>query len=94
MESGLESFALLEKKTQALGRRYQELLAERNSLRQQLELQAKNLNELETEVGSQKKLLDAVDVKMLDLLGQIDEFLQKESHNSGNIQVLPGMYGS
>ena len=94
MESGLESFALLEKKTLALGRRYQELLAERNSLRQQLELQAKNLNELETEVGSQKKLLDAVDVKMLDLLGQIDEFLQKESHNSGNIQVLPGMYGS
>jgi chromosome segregation ATPase len=94
MESGLESFALLEKKTLALGRRYQELLEERNSLRQQLELQAKNLNELETEVGSQKKLLDAVDVKMLDLLGQIDEFLQKESHNSGNIQVLPGMYGS
>jgi len=84
----------LEKKTQTLGRRYQELLEERNSLRQQLELQAKNLNELETEVGSQKKLLDAVDVKMLDLLGQIDAFLLQEKQDSGNIQVLPGMYGS
>jgi uncharacterized coiled-coil DUF342 family protein len=94
MESGLESFALLEKKTLALGRLYKELMVERNNLQQQVEAQAQKLNELETKVGSQEELLSAVDAKMVDLLEQIDTFLPQESQNSGDIQVLPGMHGS
>jgi chromosome segregation ATPase len=100
MGNGLESFALLEKRTLELGRRYQEVLDERNSLRLKVERQAQKLSELESKVGGQEDLLSAVDAKMVDLLGQIDNFLpqeqeqESESKGSGNIQVLPGMHGS
>jgi|GEM_PF-2293907 len=96
MGNGLESFALLEKRTLELGRRYQEVLDERNNLRLKVERQAQKLSELESKVGGQEDLLSAVDAKMVDLLGQIDNFLPSESENkgSGNIQVLPGMHGS
>ena len=94
MESGFESFALLEKKTLELGRRYREVLQERNNLRQKLEQQASKLTELENKVGSQKDLLQAVDNKMVDLLGEIDKYLPQDNQNSGSAQVLPGMHGS
>lgn len=96
MGNELESFALLEKRTLELGRRYQEVLDERNSLRLKVEGQAQKLSELEIKLGGQEDLLSAVDAKMVDLLGQIDNFLPQESENkgSGNIQVLPGMHGS
>jgi chromosome segregation ATPase len=94
MESGLESFDLLEKKTQELGRRYQEVLAERNNLQQKLEEQALRLTELENRVGSQADLLQAVDNKMVDLLGEIDKYLPPDTQDSGSAQVLPGMHGS
>lgn len=94
MESSLESFALLEKKTLALGRLYQEVLEERNNLRQKVETQAQKLIELEGKVGTQEDLLSAVDAKMVDLLGQIDKYLPQDAQNSGNTQVLPGMHGS
>ena len=96
MGNGLESFALLEKRTLELGRRYQEVLDERNNLRLKVERQAQKLSELESKVGGQEDLLSAVDAKMVDLLGQIDNFLPSDSENkgSGNIQVLPGMHGS
>ncbi len=96
MESGLESFALLEKKTLALGRYYHEVLEERNSLLQQVEKQARRLTELESKVVRQEETLSAVDAKMVDLLGQLDNYLplEPESQNLGNIQVLPGMHGS
>ena len=94
MESGFESFALLEKKTLELGRRYREVLQERNNLRQKLEQQDLKLVELENRVGSQKDLLQAVDNKMVDLLGEIDKYLPQEDQNSGSAQVLPGMHGN
>ena len=96
MGNELESFVLLEKRTLELGRRYQEVLDERNNLRLKVERQAQKLSELESKVGGQEDLLSAVDAKMVDLLGQIDNFLPSESENkgSGNIQVLPGMHGS
>ncbi len=94
MESGLESFALLEKRTLALGRRYQEVLEERNNLRQKLEEQALKLTELENKVSSQEDLLSAVDARMVDLLGEIDKYLPPDNQNSGAAQVLPGMHGS
>ena len=96
MGNGLENFALHEKRTLELGLRYQEVLDERNSLRLKVERQAQKLSELESEIGGQEELLSAVDAKMVDLLGQIDDFLppESESKGSGNIQVLPGMHGS
>ncbi len=94
MESGLESFALLEERTLALGRRYQEVLEERNNLRQKVEQQASKLTELENRVSSQEDLLDTVDAKMVDLLGEIDKYLPQDNQNSGSAQVLPGMHGS
>lgn len=94
MENGLGSFALLEKRTLELGRRYQEVLDERNSLRLKVERQDQKLSELEGKVSGQEDLLSAVDAKMVDLLGQIDNFLPREIKGSGNIQVLPGMHGS
>ena len=96
MENGLANFALLEKRTLELGQRYQEVLDERNSLRLKIERQAQKLSELEGKVARQEELLSAVDTKMADLLGQIDNFLppESESKGSGNIQVLPGMQGS
>ena len=98
MENGLANFALLEKRTLELGRRYQEVLDERNSLQLKVEKQAQKLSELESKVGGQEELLSAVDAKMVELLGQIDDFLppepEIESKGSGNIQVLPGMHES
>ena len=94
MESEFESFALLEKKTLELGRRYREVLEERNNLRQKLEQQALKLTELENKVGSQEDLLQAVDSKMVDLLGEIDKYLPQDNQNTGSAQVLPGMHGS
>ncbi len=94
----MANFALLEKRTLELGRRYQEVLDERNSLRLKVERQAQKLSELESKVGGQAELLSAVDAKMVELLGQIDSFLPPESEiespGSGNIQVLPGMHES
>ncbi|MCK5680878.1 hypothetical protein KAI46_08735 [bacterium] len=96
MEIGLESFALLEKKALALGRRYQEVLKERDSLLQKVEKQTRRLTELESKVVRQDDTLSAVDAKMVDLLGQLDNYLPLESENQNlvNIQVLPGMHGN
>ena len=100
MDNNLESFALLEKRTLALGQRYREVLEERGRLQQVVEKQAQALAELEAEVSRQNSLFTAVDAKMVGLLRQIDNYLpeespnpEEESPNLGNEQVLPGMHG-
>lgn len=94
MENSLESFVLLEKKTMALGQRYRVVLEERGRLQQVVEEQAQALAELEAQVSRQENLFAEVDVKMVELLRQIDSYLPEESQNLGNEQVLPGMHGS
>ena len=94
MENALESFTRLEKRTLALGQRYQEVLEERERLQQVVEKQAQSLAELEAEVSRQKDMFTAIDVKMVELLQQIDNYLPEESPNSGSEQVLPGMHAS
>ena len=94
MENALESFARLEKRTLALGQRYQEVLEERERLQQVVEKQAQSLAELEAEVSRQKDMFTAIDAKMVELLQQIDNYLPEESPNPGSEQVLPGMHAS
>ncbi|MBN2808946.1 MAG: hypothetical protein JXR80_05575 [Deltaproteobacteria bacterium] len=92
MENGLEIFARLEKRTQALGQRYREVLEERNRLQEKVEKQAQALAELEARVSSQEDVFEAVDVKMAELLQQIDSYLPEETAGFGSEQVLPGMH--
>ena len=94
MESGLQSFALLEKRILALGRQYQEVLEERNRLQQVVEKQGRILAELEAEISRQEGLFVAVDGKMVELLREIDNYLPEENQNPGDEPVLPGMHGS
>ena len=94
MENALESFTRLEKRTLALGQRYQEVLEERERLQQVVEKQAQSLAELEAEVSRQKDMFTAIDAKMVELLQQIDNYLPEESPNPGSEQVLPGMHAS
>ncbi|MCD6535267.1 MAG: hypothetical protein J7L25_14500 [Deltaproteobacteria bacterium] len=101
MDNNLESFALLEKRTLALGQRYREVLEERIRLQQVVEKQAQELAELEDQVSRQESLFTAIDAKMVGLLRQVDSYLPDASPNpeedSGNLrneQVLPGMMAS
>ncbi len=94
LEAVMETFGRLEERALILGRRYREVLEERDTLLKAVAERDLALAEMEARLRQQEEAFAAVDRRVAELLRRIDECLPDDDSDPAGEQILPGMNGS